>query len=85
MTVSRAREGEARGAGQQLLDEERRLRHYEETGEWLSELPVRGTGLARIGNPLDVSDITNWLETNWKWVLGIGGGVALLIYLLKGK
>lgn len=80
-----AREGTERGAGQQLSDEERIYRHYEETGEWLTELPARGTGLAGVGNPFDVSDVTDWFTVNWKWVLGVGGGVALLLWFLRKK
>ena len=48
-----------------------------ETGEWL---PAGG-----IGNPFEVGDITDWFTANWKWVLGVGGGAALLLWFLRKK
>jgi len=76
---------ESRGAGIPLTDEERVQRHFEETGEWLTAPPPRGTGLTGLGNPFELGDITTWLTANWKWVLGIGGGVALLLWFLRKK
>ena len=71
-----------RGQGIPFTDAERQARHFEETGEWLDELPVRGTGLS---NPdlSSLSDSWSWLKANWKWVVGIGGGAGLLYWLSK--
>ena len=70
--------------GNPLTAAERRQHHYEETGEWLAfgDLPARGTGLANPGIP-SVDDVSLWFEANWKWLLGIGGTVAVMYFLMK--
>ena len=59
--VSQARED--RGRGIPLTDEERRMRHYEQTGEWLTFLPQRGTGLEQIGQIGQVHSEGFWSDT----------------------
>lgn len=77
-----ARENQERGKGTPLTDESRIYRHFEETGEWLDKPPERGTGLSGLGSSGSVND---WLTANWKWVLGITGGLGILYYMSRGK
>jgi len=67
-----------RGQGVPLTDSERQTRHYEQTGDWLDELPRRGTGLGGLNY-----EAPTWLKSNWKWMAGFGGILIAYVYIIK--
>lgn len=74
----RAREGEERGKGVPLTDEERRLRHEElYPGE---PLPPRGYGLTRVGRVGQIDTSTGLL-----FLVGSLLGLGALVYIATRK
>lgn len=80
--IGEAREGEERGRGTPLTDEEREERHVEEYGT--NELPPRGTGLGQGSDGTLPVQKAFWRQDNiWAWIAGLGGGF-LILQLLRG-
>ena len=67
ITISQARQ--ERGRGIPLIDYERIIRHYEQTGEWLDELTERGAGLGQL--TVGGESFFRW-DNPWLWITGIG-------------
>ena len=67
-----------RSQGLPLSSEERKQRHYAETGKWDEDISLQGSGLKSF-----TYAAPTWLKSNWKWVAGTGGALILYIILIK--